>query len=100
MILKTLNYRKNENNGGVYEEWSYYDNINSASTYYNESARVCVVECDFRDGNRITFPIHCVAYLMSDSGKTIDKILGASVEELGDTKEAVYSVLQDAEVKE
>lgn len=96
MILKTLDYRQGKHNSGVYEEWNYFDNIVTASNYYDEDIKQTVVRCSFKDGNNVTFAIPNVAYLMSDSGKTIDKIYGAKVDELGDTKEAVYNTLQDA----
>ena len=96
MILKTLDYRQCKENSGVYEEWNYFDNIVNASTYFDEGSKMTVVRCTFRDGNIITFAIPNVAYLMSDTGKTIEKIMAANVEELGDTEEAVYNTLQDA----
>ena len=96
MILKTLDYRQCKHNSGVYEEWNYFDNITSASTYYHEDTKMTVVRCTFRDGNTVTFAIPNVAYLMSDTGKTIERIMAANVEELGDTEEAVYNTLQEA----
>jgi hypothetical protein len=96
MILKTLDYRKHKHDSGAYEEWNYFDNIVNASTYFHEGTKMTVVRCTFRDGNVITFDIPNVAYLMSDTGKTIEKIVAANVEELGDTEEAVYNTLQDA----
>lgn len=96
MILKTLDYRKSEHDSSVYEEWNYFDNIVSASNYFDESVKMTVVRCKFLDGNFVTIAIPNVAYLMSDSGKTIDKIMAADVEELGDTEEAVYPTMQDA----
>ena len=96
MILKTLDYRKHKHDSGAYEEWNYFDNIVNASTYFDEDIKMTVVRCTFRDGNVITFAIPNVAYLMSDTGKTIEKIMGAEVEELGDTENAVYNTLQDA----
>jgi hypothetical protein len=96
MILKTLDYRKNKHDSGVHEEWNYFDNIVNASTYFDEDIKMTVVRCTFRDGNIVTFAIPNVAYLMSDTGKTIEKIMAANVEELGDTEEAVYNTLLDA----
>ena len=96
MILKTLDYRHHKHENGVYEEWNYFDNIVSASNYFDEDDKMTVVRCQFADGNCVTIAIPCVAYLMSDSGKTIDKILGATVKELGDTDEAVYPTMQEA----
>lgn len=86
MILKTLDYRKSEHHSGVYEEWNYFDNIVSASNYFDEGSKMTVVRCKFHDGNFVTIAIPNVAYLMSDTGKTIEKIYTANVEELGDTE--------------
>lgn len=96
MILKSLDYRQAEEHGGVYEEWNYFDNITSASVYYDEGIKMTVVRCRFRDDSLVTLAVPNVAYLMSDTGKTVEKIVGANVEELGDTEEAVYSTLQEA----
>lgn len=96
MILKNLDYRKHKHDAGVYEEWNYFDNIASASNYYDEDTKMTVVRCKFQNGNFVTIAVPCVAYLMSDSGKTIEKIYGAEVEELGDTEDAVYTTMQDA----
>ena len=54
-----------------------------------------VVCCRFRDESVVTIAVPNVAYLMSDTGKTIEKIVPADVEELGDT-EPIYNTLQDA----
>ena len=94
MILKMLDYRQGKEQSDVYEEWNYFDNIVSASNYYDEDIKMTVVRCRFRDGNIVTFSIPNVAYLMSDAGKTIEKIVASNVEELGDT-DPVYN-LQDA----
>ena len=95
MILKTLDYRQGKNQNDVYEEWNFFDNIVSASNYYDEETKLPVVRCRFRDDNIVTFAIPNVAYLMSDTGKTIDKIVPADVEELGET-EPIYNTLQEA----
>lgn len=99
MILKILDYRPGRVKDGVhydvYEEWNYFDNIVSASNYYDETTKMTVVRCKFRDESMVTFAIPNVAYLMSDTGKTIEKIVPATVDELEDT-EPVYSTLQDA----
>lgn len=95
MILKTLDYRQGKEQNNVFEEWSYFDNIESASSYYDEDSKLPAVRCRFRDGSVVTIDIPNVAYLMSDTGKTIDKIVPADVEELGDT-EPIYNTLQDA----
>ena len=86
MILKTLDYRQGTNRSDVFEEWNYFDNIVSVSTYFDERSRMTVARCKFRDDNVATFAIPNVAYLMSDTGKTIEKIIAADVEELGDNE--------------
>ena len=96
MILKTLDYRQHKNDSGAYEEWNYFDNIVNASCYFDEGCEMTVVRCTFRDDNIITIAIPNVAYLMSDTGKTIEKIMAANVEEIGDTEDAIYTTLQDA----
>lgn len=98
MILKTLDYRQSREQNGVFEEWNYFDNIDNASTYFDEEVKMTVVRCSFRDGNLVTISIPNVAYLMSDTGKTIEKIVAADVEELGDT-DPVYNTLQEAMAK-
>lgn len=96
MILKTLDYRQGKEQNHVFEEWNYFDNIVSASCYFDEETKMTVVRCLFRDDNVITISIPNVAYLMSDTGKTIEKIVPADVEELGDTEAPVFNHLQDA----
>ena len=95
MILKNLDYRNGKEQSDVYEEWNYFDNIDSVSNYFDEETKMTVVRCRFRDGNLVTIAVPNIAYLMSDAGKTIEKIYGANVEEIGDT-EPVYNHLQDA----
>jgi hypothetical protein len=95
MILKVLDYRQGKEQNHVFEEWNYFDNIVSASSYYDEDDKLPVVRCRFRDDSIVTIHIPNVAYLMSDTGKTIDKIVPADVDELGDT-EPIYNTLQDA----
>ena len=95
MILKVLDYRQGKMQNHVFEEWNFFDNIVSASSYYDEETKLPVVRCRFRDDSVVTIAVPNVAYLMSDTGKTIDKIVPADVEELGDT-EPVYNTLQDA----
>ena len=95
MILKILDYRQGKEQMDVFEEWNYLDNIVNASVYYDEGSKMTVVRCRFKDDSLLTIAIPNVAYLMSDTGKTIEKIVGANVEELGDT-EPIYNHLTDA----
>lgn len=74
MVLKTLTFRKSSAENVDIEEWNYFDNIQSATSTYDEKIKMPVVGCSFKDGNTVTIAVENVAYLMSDSGKTIDKI--------------------------
>lgn len=95
MILKTLDYRQGKEQNHAYEEWNYFDNIVSASIYFDEDDKMTVVRCRFRDDSLVTIAIPNIAYLMSDTGKTIEKIVPADVDEIGDT-EPIYNTMQDA----
>ena len=96
MILKTLDFRKGENENVLYDEWNYFDNITSASNYFDESCGMTVVRCTFRDGNNVIIGIPYESYLMSDNGKTIERIYAAKVEHTGSTDENVLPTMQEA----
>ena len=86
MILKKLDCRQGKEQNYVVDEWNYFDNIVTASVYFDEGSQSTVVRCVFRDENCITILISNVAYLMSDTGQTIEKIIPAKVKELGDSE--------------
>lgn len=92
MILKTLDLRKSENQSVVYDEWNFFDNITSAATFYDEVSESSCVRCTFRDGNVVTITIPYVAYLMSDSGKTIECIRPTKPRE----EDEAYPTMQQA----
>lgn len=94
MILKIKDYKQSECEGVLLDVWNYFDNITSASNFYHEGSKEAVVRCTFRDGNTITFDILYEAYLMSDTGKTIERIFPAKKELNGDTES--FDTLQDA----
>lgn len=96
MILKTLDMRKGKEANVLLDEWNYFDNITSASNYFDEGSGMSVVRCTFRDGNTVTIGIPYEAYLMSDSGKTIERIYAAKAEHTGSTDENTLPTLQDA----
>jgi hypothetical protein len=96
MILKTLDFRKGKEANVLYDEWNYFDNIVSASNYFDENSGMTVVRCKFRDGNFVTIAIPHEAYLMSDSGKTIDRIEAAEVGHTGSTEGNTLPTMQDA----
>lgn len=94
MILKVLDYQKLGSQSDRYEAWNYFDNITSASNFYHEGSKATVVRCTFKDGNTITFDILYGAYLMSDTGKTIERIRPAV--KTADTEDGRFETLQDA----
>lgn len=94
MILKIKDYMESEHQGVLLDVWNYFDNIISASNFYHEGSKETVVRCTFRDGNTITFDILYEAYLMSDTGKTIERIFAAKKEPTGDTES--FKTLQEA----
>lgn len=96
MILKNLEYRVGEHDSGAYEEWNYFDNITSANCTFDEVQKETVVRCSFHDGSLVTIAVPCVAYLMSDSGKTIDKIFGATKDKLPNPEDCIYPTMQEA----
>lgn len=95
MVLKILDYRKSEVQSVEREEWNYFDNIETAGTFFDEEIGMTVVRCGFKDGNIVTFSIPHVAYLMSDAGKTIDAITARDRDAAVDA-DRTYETLQDA----
>jgi hypothetical protein len=70
MILKTLTH-----DHGCSDTWNYYDNIESASVYFDENCGEQVVALGFRGTTGfITLSITDVAYLCNDEGKTIERL--------------------------
>lgn len=94
MILKVLDYKKSEHQSSYYDVWNYFDNITSASNYYDEGSEMVVVRCTFRDGNTVTIGIPYEAYLMSDTGKTIERIFADN--KPGVPEDGRFENLQDA----
>ena len=96
MILKMLDYEKMQNASVEKESWTYFDNISTARVTYDEEIGETVVSCTFKgDTGVTTFVVKHMAYLMSDDGKTIDRIRCAEKE--GDTcEDASYKTLQEA----
>lgn len=73
MILKIQGEKQGKEKNVFYEEWTFIDNISSASAYYDDAIESTAVRCCFRDESVVTIPICHVAYLMSDAGKTVDR---------------------------
>ena len=96
MILKMLDYEKMQQANAMKESWTYFDNITTARVAYDEEIGETVVSCTFKGNDGVTtFAVKHLAYLMSDDGKTIDRIRCA--EKDGCTgEEASYGTLQEA----
>ena len=94
MILKMLDYEKMKNENAVKESWTHFDNITSARVTYDEDIKQTVVSCSFKNNDMVTFTVKHLAYLMSDDGKTIDRIRAAEPEITQEEK--VYETLQEA----
>lgn len=96
MILKMLDYEKSKHGNYEKESWTYFDNIDTARVTYDEDIEETVVSCTFKgDTGMTTFDVKHLAYLMSDDGKTIDRIRCAEREASTDEDRA-YETLQEA----
>lgn len=70
MILKTLTHDR-----GNSDCWNYYDNIESASVFYDENAKESCVAVRFCDADAdVVIALQDVAYLCNDRGQTIEKL--------------------------
>lgn len=73
MILKTLTHDKSSSNC-----WNYYDNIESASVYFDEGAKMACVAVRFRGTDAdVVLALSNVGYLCNDKGQTIEKLMPA-----------------------
>ena len=70
MILKTLTHDHDSS-----DVWNWYDNIDSASAYFDEESQMAVVSVHFKDTDaNIVVAITDVAFLCNDNGQTIEKL--------------------------
>ena len=70
MILKTLTHDR-----GSSDCWNYYDNIESASVYFDEDAQMSCVAVRFKGADSdVVLGLSEVAYLCNDRGQTIEKL--------------------------
>lgn len=77
MILKTLTH----DHGGS-DCWNWYDNIESASAYFNFESDMACIEIKFRDSDStITVGLTEPAYLCNDQGQTIEKLFPKRIEQ-------------------
>jgi hypothetical protein len=96
MILKMLDYEKSKHGAYGVESWTYFDNIETARVTYDEDIKETVVSCTFKgDTSMTTFTVKHLAYLMTDDGKTFDRIRCAERDASTDDNK-VYETLQEA----
>lgn len=70
MILKTLTHDR-----GKADCWNYYDNIESASVFFDEDSKLSCVAVRFKGADSdVVLAISEVAYLCNNSGQTIEKL--------------------------
>lgn len=70
MILKTLTHDR-----GSSDCWNYYDNIESASVYFDEGVQMSCVAVRFKGADSdVVLALNEVAYLCNDMGQTIEKL--------------------------
>lgn len=86
MILKTLTHDR-----GSSDCWNFYDNVESASVFFDEASQMSCVAVRFKGTDTdVVIGLTDVAYLCNDTGQTIEKLRPA--------KEQIYSAeLQTAE---
>ena len=73
MVLKWLTYEKDSKGDGYHEIWNFVDNVKEASVYWDDKITCTCVKVLFRDGDSQVFAIHNEGYILSDSGKTIER---------------------------
>lgn len=70
MILKTLTHDR-----GNSDCWNYYDNIESASVFYDEGSQMSCIAVRFKGSDSdVILGITDTAYLCNDKGQTIEKL--------------------------
>lgn len=70
MILKTLTHDR-----GSSDCWNFYDNIETASVYYDEASKMsCIAVTVKHCTDEIVLCITDEAYLCNDAGQTIERL--------------------------
>lgn len=95
MILKVVSYERREGKEGVWETANYIDRIINASISFDDDADLPYVKCTLENSAVISISVPNVAYLMNDSGKTIEKIKAPEVCLPGESPE-VFPDLHEA----
>lgn len=74
MVFKWLTYEKDSKGDGYHENWHFVDNVKESSVYWNEELRCTCVHVSIGNDEGCVYPIYNAAFLLSDSGKTIERI--------------------------
>ena len=70
MILKTLTHDR-----GSSDCWNYYDNIESASVFFDEGSQLSCIAVHFKGtDSEVVLGLTDTAYLCNDKGQTIEKL--------------------------
>lgn len=79
MIFKWLTYDIDSEDNGYYEIWHFVDNVKESYVFWNEEAKCTCIHLSFKDGDYKVFDVQNGGYLLSDSGKTIERIKAPGV---------------------
>lgn len=74
MVLKWLTYERDSKGDGYHEIWNFVDNVKEASVYWDDKITCTCVKVSFRDGDGQVFAVQNEGYILSDSGKTIERV--------------------------
>lgn len=74
MVFKWLTYEKDSKGDGYHENWHFVDNVKESSVYWSEELRCTCVHVSIGNDEGCVYPVHNAAFLLSDSGKTIERI--------------------------
>lgn len=74
MVLKWLTYEKDSKGDGYHEIWNFVDNVKEASVYWDDKITCTCVKVSFRDGDSEVFAVQNEGYILSDSGRTIERV--------------------------
>lgn len=70
MILKTLTHDRSSS-----DCWNYYDNIESASVFFDEGSQMSCIAVRFKgEDSEVVLGLTDTAYLCNDKGQTIEKL--------------------------
>jgi len=74
MVFKWLTYEKDSKGNGYHEIWHFVDNVKESSVYWDEELRCTCVHVSIGNDEGCVYPVHNAAFILSDSGKTIERI--------------------------